>query len=348
MKSGFFFTSHLEKELSVVSFLSASLKPTCLSYIFSASIQPAEMVRCEPFEEKFDTPFGRSTLLQYGLSTPVTDVQAQPLQGVSHVIYLIPGNPGAIFTYNDFMRNLYETHRIPVFGSNHSGGSRDSTSSYTGDNTCEEKVYEREHFILKYIPQETKIIMIGQSFGAYVALNLMRNEAIEQRTSHVFLLTPALELLKDSSGAKFMKYFFFPLRFVLLHPLILLLSLVPQAVYEKILPSAMGYNKTIASLSSVQAVENTIRLAYDEFKQIDQRDDTLFKCIRYKSTLVYSGRDEWVPLKCYEDIKATYEDCDAHLLQTISHAFFIFEKERNLVLDIVDRRINSILGRING
>lgn len=305
------------------------------------------MVLNEPYEVKFETPFGESTLFQYGLSAPVTDIQANPLAGVSHVIYLIPGNPGIIFTYDHFMRDLYQTHGIPVFGSNHSGGSRDTSNTYTGDNTCEEKVQEKEHFILKYIPKETKIIMIGQSFGAYVALNLMRNETIQQQTSHVFLLTPAIDSLSDSSGAKFMKYLFFPLRFVLLHPLILLLSLVPPKVYEKILPCAIGYNKAIASLSSVPVVENTIRLAYDEFKEIDQRDDTLFKCIRYKCTLVYSGRDEWVPLKCYEDIKTTYEDCDAHLLQTISHAFFIFEKERNLVLDIVNTRINSVLGATN-
>lgn len=300
------------------------------------------MVPCEPFTQQFDTPFGRSTLLQYGLNTPVTNTEAAPLTGVTHLIYVIPGNPGVIFTYDDFMRKLYETHRIPVLGSNHTGCTRPNSSSYVGNNTCEEKVQEKEDFISKYIPSDTKIILIGQSFGAFVALNLMRNEKIRNQTSHLFLLTPAIDGLNQSLGAKFTP-FLFPLRYILLHPLVFLLSFVPEKTFVKLLPCSKGYNKAIASLTSVQAVENCIQLALDEFKQIDSRDDQLFKCIAHKCTLVYAQRDEWVPLKCYEDIKATYEDCDAHLLQTISHGFFVFENECKQVLDIVDTRIHSLL-----
>lgn len=291
----------------------------------------------QPLCTKIQTRFGYATLLQFGLSTPITqNANCFSNNNVPRAIFVIPGNPGCIHFYISFMEKLYKKHQIPVFGLGHSGTTRDY--DYSGNNTCREKIVEKEDFITKYIPAETKLVVIGQSFGSYVAVQLMKNEKIRNQTERLFLLTPALDRLNKSVGYYWFNYFFFPIRFAF-YPFLYLLSLVPQEKVEKVLSiSGMGH---VSSLSNVGTVENCVQLAYDEFKSIVTRDDETLQKIIEKCTIVYAKYDEWVPSACYKDIKSSYEGLDMIVSSDILHAFVAVDSQCEMVVSMISDRLKS-------
>lgn len=290
-------------------------------------------------EKQFATPFGESYILQFGLPSFIIGEQ---MKNVPKVIFMIPGNPGSICLYQDLMEKLYLKFKIPVIGTSHTGSFRGSQSNYYGTNSCEEKIREKEDFISKYIPPETKIIFVGQSFGCYIAIHLMKNERIRKQTDHLFMLTPAIERLNEATGY-YLTLVFRPLRYIY-YPLVYLISFLSEETIAKGLGCfPQHFAKGIANILTIPSIENCFQLGRDEFEQIKERDDKLIKTFAEKCTLIYAPRDEWVPSGCPEDIKKTHQECNVQVIQDINHIFFVVPSQQEKVMEAITSRMESIL-----
>nr|XP_036228254.1 lipid droplet-associated hydrolase isoform X2 [Bactrocera oleae] len=109
----------------------------------------------------------------------------EPLDDVPEIVICIPGNPGLVGFYTEFLQLLYEQlgEKIPVWIIGHLGHEEPSKDRKT-EVPClkgNEKIfdldgqlYHKKEFIQRFVPRNTKIHLIGHSIGAWMSVCLTR------------------------------------------------------------------------------------------------------------------------------------------------------------------------------
>lgn len=258
------------------------------------------------------------------------------------VIVLVPGNPGLLGFYHDFLSQLcfklseFNRKSQPtVIAIGHNNFDHPDEVSYKAEqrisvdladlNFVEKSIaetYRREpnHIELQVLNkliiikrllnidlEETKLIFIGHSIGAYVILRLLQDRSIALAHGGSVLIHPALEnLALTEKGSHISKLFSYKLDLLLLQPVVLFL--------EKLLTKSMKLalvrwlcSKDFIENSSHMAVESAtqlfgrkawtalVQMAKSELSFIRNMNiDNMIRPHACKLKLVYATKDHWV------------------------------------------------------
>lgn len=165
---------------------------------------------------------------------------------LKQLIVFVPGNPGILGVYHDFLVRLYKTIVTPsnknsnllIIGMGHNNFDHPDSSNYEScDRICIEEndlnflesSLAKEHephdvelqvlnklIILRRLirldSSRYRVVFIGHSIGCYIILRLLQDKMVASAHSGSILIHPALENLASTrKGARISKYFDFKL-----------------------------------------------------------------------------------------------------------------------------------------
>ncbi|KAF3905964.1 hypothetical protein ABW21_db0202570 [Orbilia brochopaga] len=255
---------------------------------------------------------------------PSPSAQLNPSQTDSYAFIFLPGNPGLISYYTEYLTALSEhlahttlpSARFTVFGASLAGFNVSSTSS-TGFYSLEAQVTRQIEMLVYLLSRnpEIKVILAGHSLGAYLLLESLHrlsddpaHRVLKQRVVGGIGLFPALtHLARSHSGKTFTKLLNIP---YLLPIFLFLANLLAWVVPRVLLSFLIGLvnphfniparKTTVSFIKSPNGIAQAVKLGRDELDTI--RDDAWSHAIwgheslRADTELVfYFGEsDHWV------------------------------------------------------
>ncbi|CAG8684271.1 38564_t:CDS:2 [Gigaspora margarita] len=278
------------------------------------------------------------------------------------VFFIIPGNPGVIDYYTNFLTTIYEEHEkmINVIGVSHLGHSHDphnhsSETLYSLQDQIEHKILCFDKLSEKFEKEwdvKPKFILAGHSVGAHICKELflivkngtngdkiadieLIDQVLKARPNHgiemVYALFPTLQhILKTPNGA-------------LLNPLLFgefqrnVSASFVQLIRTNLFPSFFKFmirlctaqsdpylSITTDQLLHGHIVKNALYMANTEMETITELEEEFYKTNLDKFVFYFSDGDGWAPFSHYEDMIKRFPEGKVLLCdQGMPHSFVI-------------------------
>ena len=157
----------------------------------------------------------------------------------------------------------------------HSSDEKDTSGTFTLKQQIEHKIA----FLEEHISPRSKLVLIGHSIGAYIILQLLKNEHIRSHILKAILLFPTIERMASTpSGVivtPFANYFKWPA--VLATGLA---SLIPDTIKKSLIQWWFAKRKVHScaikatlKLVNHRTCDNILTMTQDEMLEVDLRDD---------------------------------------------------------------------------
>ncbi|XP_077483701.1 lipid droplet-associated hydrolase-like isoform X1 [Amblyomma americanum] len=258
------------------------------------------------------------------------------------VVLVIPGNPGCIEFYTEFMREIYEglKGKVIVWGVSHAGhvappkpmqipNVEDHPTLYS----CEGQVGHKLSFIKQYIPSEAPLILVGHSIGCHMVLEILKR-APDLNVQKAVLLFPAIESLDACPRVSIISplvTYLRPLTVATLSALRLLPRVVQNLLIRLYIFLATAC--TTPHRSSLRGAVNYFRpeclmacfvFTRDIIQNVRERDNETIARHADKLTVYYGQNDHWSPVEYYDDMRRTFPEADVRLCERgFRHAFVL-------------------------
>ncbi|WOG98267.1 hypothetical protein DCAR_0417608 [Daucus carota subsp. sativus] len=268
-----------------------------------------------------------------------------------HVLF-IPGNPGVISFYTDFLESLYE-----LLGGTASITGKRLTIAQTKRNLERGRLYSLEEQIehkLDFIKQELNnievpIVLIAHSIGCYISIELLRRSSA--KVIYCIELYPFLEINKRSSQQSVIrKVAASPFLCATLSSIVALLGLLPANVTRYLVRNSVGKSWSSTAVDALcdnllqyNVMQNVFFMARTEFiKLLEPPDWAFLRDKRNQIAFLFGDDDHWGPLEMSEEIAKQVPN--AHLVierEGHTHAFSCTEKGSVWVAQHVARLIKK-------
>ncbi|KAJ7042419.1 hypothetical protein C8F04DRAFT_1030023 [Mycena alexandri] len=245
----------------------------------------------------FLVPFG-----QYTKAGPHEGVFNHPNLGPAHSVWwnsegppdavflFIPGNPGLVQFYAEFLGLLRSEHpHLAIFAHAHLGHTPSIFSHKHSLATQVESAIQALDAVHTMFPA-AKIVLSGHSVGSWIALQVLK--ARPSDISQVFLLCPTITHIADTPNGRRLSWSFrSPLpRLVawlsyLTRPLPLSLLFPWPVLQIAVLRSLLNSPATIFACLS---------MAHEEMATIRELDSTLLEEHKHQIYLYFAAQDDWV------------------------------------------------------
>ncbi|KAI5674421.1 hypothetical protein M9H77_14785 [Catharanthus roseus] len=249
-----------------------------------------------------------------GYKTDLLEIHAQ--NPAFHVL-LIPGNPGFISFYTDFLESLYELL----------GGNASVTGiahvSHTQKNWEQGKLFSLQEQIdhkMSFIEQELKevevpILLVGHSIGAYISLEMLRRS--QGKVTYCFCLYPFLAVNTNSSTQSIIrKLAMSHILCNIVSSIVALFGILPVWVSKFLVKESLGKAWSSSAVDCLctqvlqyHAMRNVLFMAMTEFKELSETPDWAF--MRENKSLIsflFGLDDHWGPLHMLEEISKQVPD----------------------------------------
>ncbi|XP_022659959.1 lipid droplet-associated hydrolase-like [Varroa jacobsoni] len=283
------------------------------------------------------------------------------------IVIMIPGNPGEIQYYEEFLRQVYGhfEEQVEVVGVSHTGHHAPPSSprpvgqSSEGQHSQEfpsidehselydlqAQILHKIEFIKRFIGFEREVILIGHSIGAYVAMQVIKREP-RLKCEKAILLFPVIERLISTDRAqelmKTVQRWYSPFLF-----LCNLMHFTPLPVKRWLATWFCGQahlGEATASFLCKQAMYSSWFLAKDELNKVDKRDDAFLKRSWRLLSFYYGNRDGWCPIEYFKDMHRDYPQADITLCnENIDHAFVMDERSTRLMAKYTAEKCKGVL-----
>ncbi|KAG8238762.1 hypothetical protein J437_LFUL017857 [Ladona fulva] len=284
-----------------------------------------------------------------GVPTRVLQCGGKPSK---EMILIIPGNPGMVHFYVDFMKCLYDRLGMSVATICHAGHELPPDDMYQPSLKGNQILYgldgqvkHKKEFITKFLPDNIPINVIGHSIGCKIILELLKDEEVNFRLQKNILLFPTVERLAETPNGKFFvkmdKYFHTAIKFMiyLLHYFPHFIKIPLIRVYSKIGNIPSHFEKAISDLVSPSVLEKVFFMAQDEMKKVRELDADVIRNYLSNIYLYYGLEDGWCPRYYYEELKTVIPEAKAELCKVgYKHAFVLSSpiEMGNIVADWID------------
>ncbi|XP_015898831.3 uncharacterized protein LOC107432244 isoform X1 [Ziziphus jujuba] len=241
-------------------------------------------------------------------TTELLEVQAG--DPTFHVL-LIPGNPGVVSFYKDFVESLYEFL----------GGTVSVTAvghvSHTKKDWEHGRLFSLQEQInhkMDFIKQELQnngipIVLVGHSIGSYICIELFKRAP--EKVRYCIGLYPFLALNQESKAQAIIgKIAASPTLSLVICFIVALLGMLPICALRLIVKQSFGKSWSATAVDSVcshlvkyHTIRNILFMAMTEFKKLSEAPDWAFmraKCD--KIAFLFGVDDHWGPLQMHEEI----------------------------------------------
>lgn len=271
-----------------------------------------------------------------------------------HVLF-IPGNPGVVTFYKDFVESLYELL----------GGSVSLTAvghiSHTMKNwehgrlfSLQEQIDHKVDFIKQELQNnEVPIVLVGHSIGAYIAIETFKR--IPNKVLYCIGLYPFLALNPQSRNQSIIrKTVKCPIVCVVISSIVALLGMLPISALRLVVRKSLGKswcNTAVEAgcshLAKYHTVRNILFMAKTEFEKLSETPDWAFMREKHnKISFLFGIDDHWGPLQMFEEISRQVPDISLSIeREGHTHAFCCTEAGSTWVAHHVANLINNHISR---
>jgi len=249
----------------------------------------------------------------------------RPKTGITLIV--IPGNPGAIDFYSEFITELFHLldQNYSIVGIGHAGHLR-QPNAHEGVYSLEEQIQHKIDFLESY--GESRFVMMGHSVGAYISLQVAKRRPDLPILKIINLFPTVRDLYQGLPG---------PVKVVMRPGLRQLLGVVlhfiPSSV-KRVLLSLVRSNfdqatvDLVSCLLNYSTIQNILYMAYNEAYQIVELDESLLdhgeRKVQPKLLFLYGRTDPYTPMKFHDDMKMRLPEGHVHLAdEEVPHAFVL-------------------------
>ncbi|XP_077517913.1 lipid droplet-associated hydrolase-like [Amblyomma americanum] len=270
---------------------------------------------------------------------------------------LIPGNPGIIEYYEDFLVEIYDEFdgRVHVCGLSHAGHdevwtkcSAPSPKEHWHLYGLQGQVRHKVEFIKTHVNSNRTVYLAGHSIGAYMVLQILK-ELKGLNVKRSFMLFPVFERLDEAPNAWRLVWDSYLLKLVT-RLLVFLLLLLPDSfkaalvsLYCRRLPLAIQERSAKATrmVFMPTVFQLMTDMAHEEICVLKERDNTLIGTHLQRLTFYYGSEDGWCPIRFYWDMQAAFPNADLTLCSLkLKHAF-VLDRTADIASFIADKVKNS-------
>ncbi|PAA82600.1 hypothetical protein BOX15_Mlig015165g4, partial [Macrostomum lignano] len=251
---------------------------------------------------------------------------------------VIPGNPGIVGYYEEFMHSLWTKldGQVHVWALSHRGHGDSFNSSKKF--SLAEQVEHKVKFLETALPEDAKMVLIGHSIGCQMILELLRRQARgTDRVARCLLLFPTIERMRESPQGRIVAPLLSlaPLRWLAMALVALLSLLIPLAWRRGFAArclSAVGHSNanpgavaaTERLLLSPSVLGNVLYMAHTEMQDVRQPDLATIRQHSQRILLYYGTDDHWCPTEYFADMRRSCPEVDARLDEgDVAHAFVL-------------------------
>ncbi|XP_074370684.1 uncharacterized protein LOC141711884 [Apium graveolens] len=267
-----------------------------------------------------------------------------------HVLF-VPGNPGVISFYTDFLESLYDllggTASITAIGQiSHMKKNLEGGRLFS----LEEQIDHKVNFIKQELDNiEVPIVLVAHSIGCYISVELLRR--FSPKVIYCIKLYPFLAINKISfQQAVIRKTAASPFLCATLSSIVALLGLLPASLTRFLVRNSVGKSWSSTAVDALcdnllqyHVMQNVFFMARREFIKLLEPPDWAF--LREKQSQIaflFGDDDHWGPLQMSEEISVQVPK--AHLVierEGLTHAFSCTEKGSVWVAQFVARLIKK-------
>ncbi|KAM0992938.1 hypothetical protein FF1_008662 [Malus domestica] len=256
----------------------------------------------------------RATFRICNVSSFTTEILEIPADNPALHVLVIPGNPGVVSFYKDFVESLYELL----------GG----TASVTGKTlvfvnwehgrlfSLQEQIDHKMDFVKQELQNnEVPILLVGHSIGSYISLEMFRKSP--EKVTFCVGLYPFLALNRQSVQQSFIrKLAASRILSVVLSLIVAPLGLFPIRLLRLIVTTFLGkpwsataVEATCSHLVKYHTMRNVLFMAMTEFRELSATPDWAFmRGNQHKIAFLFGIDDHWGPLQMFEEISKQVPD----------------------------------------
>ncbi|XP_017977731.1 PREDICTED: lipid droplet-associated hydrolase isoform X2 [Theobroma cacao] len=241
-----------------------------------------------------------------GCMTEVLEVHAD--HPSFHVVF-VPGNPGIITFYKEFVESLFEllggTASVSAVGY---AGQTEKNWEHGKLFSLQEQIDHKMEFI-KGQNIEVPLVLVGHSIGSYISLEMLRR--LPKKAVYCIGLYPFLALnLQSKKQSTIVRIAMSRVPSTVLSFLVASLGLLPRQVLRLIFKLSVGKSWSNTALEAgcshlpqYHTMRNVLFMARTEFSKLSETPDWEFmRENQDKITFLYGIDDHWGPLEMFEEI----------------------------------------------
>ncbi|OVA07111.1 Protein of unknown function DUF2305 [Macleaya cordata] len=259
----------------------------------------------------------QASLRLCNVSSSMTELLELKAENPSLHVLLIPGNPGVVQFYKEFVEAVYEML----------GGCASVTAighiSHTRKNWESGRLFSLEDQIdhkVAFINQEVQnteipLFLVGHSIGSYISLEIFRR--LPEQVKYCIGLYPFLSLNKESFKQKVIgKIAASQILCPVLSSIVAVLGLFPSCFSRFLVRRSVGKSWSTTAVEAFcghllqyHTMRNILFMAMTEFEKLAQQPDWMF--LREKKdqiAFLFGIDDHWGPLSMFEEISKQVEN----------------------------------------
>lgn len=269
---------------------------------------------------------------------------------------MFTGNPGVGLFYTEFLEQLHEKLGMPVWVVSHAGHEFPEQDRLVPSLNKNEHLFDvdgqiknKQEFINRFVPRGCKLHLVGHSVGAYMSLQLLKDDGLANQVQACYLLFPVLENIATTPNGRFFNMV--AVKFLwLIYFLAGVFSLFPNflklavlSIYFRVYGTgtSLTVKRAVMLLINPKALRAVFFLAIDEMNCIKDLDRELILKRKDKLVVYYGDHDRWAPVSHYERLIKAVPGVNAQVCQNnLDHAFMLV-KPAHLMAEVMEHLINS-------
>eukprot|EP01133_Synstelium_polycarpum_P000208 gene208-252_t len=257
-------------------------------------------------------------------SSEVLSTKHHPESRLKFIV--IPGNPGMVQFYTEFIKTLYVAlgSQHDVIGISHLGHCGRIEEQFTLEEQIEHKVIFLQHLLHTRFNGQPNVefVLIGHSVGSYISLKLTQRHGTTLNIVKEVNLFPTFRNLYEGLSPMIKVAVQDRFRGIVANILNVVPAFVTRTVMSVIMPQSTDeFNVNYWSAS------NILFMAHDETREICELDDeckSLFGSRLDDLLFIYGTSDPYTPKSFFEDLVAAYPSGNIEYApEGVPHAFVL-------------------------
>ncbi|KAJ4757521.1 alpha/beta-Hydrolases superfamily protein [Rhynchospora pubera] len=246
-------------------------------------------------------------------------------------VFFIPGNPGIVSYYRDFIEDLFENlgGNASITAISHTAQGRKAVANGRLF-SLQEQIDHKVDFIEQEMGTSViPAVLVGHSIGAYIGLEVFKR--MQQKVKVYVGLYPFLTLNKDSSTQSITGMVArSPILSGAVSLLVSLIGSLPARISETLVRRLLGpswsftaIDATCNHLLEYHTMRNVLYMAMTEFRELSAEPDWVF--LRQKKdqiAFLFGDDDHWGPLTHFEEVSRQVPGIDLSIeREGLTHGF---------------------------